>query len=121
MELALKHVPSNVTFTSPDIIELQTKNDQLAEENKALKAELESAQESNIVRQNKIYVLKATQAVLVEAMGMASSVINKAEYDLEASVYTLEDDEMGSIFFARDLLDKALSEVTDTIPKRDNV
>jgi len=114
MELALKHVPSNVTFTSPDIIELQTKNDQLAEENKALKGAIESWKKDEMLNIEIVSELKATQAVLVEALSLAKFTFN---YCLGPT----RDVKTGHLQEGFDTCEKALSEVTDTIPKRDNV
>ena len=38
------------------------------------------------------------------AMEEAEKMIDKIKYECEASVYTLEDDEMGTVFYVRDYL-----------------
>lgn len=53
--------------------------------------------------------LQAENAKLKETMRIASRWLDNIKYDLEASVYTLEDDEFETVFAARDILDEALN------------
>lgn len=41
---------------------------------------------------------------------MYHETLDKIKYDLDASVYTLEDDEFGVVFFVRDMMAKALAD-----------
>src|SRR6185436_1793092 len=49
--------------------------------------------------------------VYEEALGITEKVLDGIKYDLEASVYTLEDDEFAQVFFIRDTAHKALETV----------
>lgn len=39
-----------------------------------------------------------------------SRILNNVQYELSARIYTLDEDEMGWVFYCRDLADKALRE-----------
>jgi hypothetical protein len=49
----------------------------------------------------------------IPEMRTASEILDSIKYELEASVYTVVDDEFDRVFAARDLLDNALA----TLPK----
>lgn len=64
-----------------------------------------------VVLQRDIENLEARLAVAVEALGSASKLLNNIKYDLEASVYTLTDDEFATVFYVRDRCDEALAKI----------
>lgn len=45
-------------------------------------------------------------------MAGSSKCLDGIKYDLEASVYTLEDDEFEKVFFVRDTIDEILTRIT---------
>lgn len=48
--------------------------------------------------------------ILADEMKTASKLLNGIKSELSASVYTVEDDEFETIYFVRDMLDKALKD-----------
>jgi hypothetical protein len=45
---------------------------------------------------------------LLNALQTISRIINNLNYECSARIYTLDDDEMGDIFYCRELADEAL-------------
>lgn len=47
----------------------------------------------------------------MDELQSATNRLNNIKYDLESRVYTLSEDEFGTIFFCRDMIDKAITEI----------